>query len=176
MSSLSSAPWLVTGAAGFLGSHLVEQLLDQGIPVVAVDSLIWGDINHLRPLQNRPGFSLAIADIRDASAMKSLLAATKPAAVVHLAALHYIPAASADPPLAIAINVLGTQNMLTASTAAGVSKFWFASTGDVYAPASEAHREDHAITPFNVYGLSKLQGEQLIELTADFSGHRLRGR
>ena len=161
-----SAPWLVTGAAGFLGSHLVETLLNQGIPVVALDSLLWGDINHLKPLQHLPGFQLAIADIRDSAAMKTIVASTRPEAIIHLAALHYIPAASADPPLAIGINVLGTQNLLTAAMSAGVAKFWFASTGDVYAPADDAHREDHPITPFNVYGLSKLQGEQLIALTA----------
>lgn len=161
-----SRPWLVTGAAGFLGSHVVEQLVGRGIPVVALDNLLWGDLSHLRPHLDRPGFSLVTADIREPALMERLLATLKPRVVVHLAALHYIPAAVADPALAVGINVLGTQAMLSAAAKAGVERFWFASTGDVYPPSDAPHQEDQPPAPFNIYGLTKSQGEQLVSLAA----------
>lgn len=159
-------PWLVTGAAGFLGSHVVEKLLDEGESVVALDNLLWGDLNHLRPCFGRPGFNLALADIRDSKAVAGVVDQFRPGAIVHLAALHYIPAAVADPALAVGINVLGTQVMLAAAAKAEVARFWFASTGDVYPPSDSPHVETDAPSPFNIYGLSKHQGEQLIALAS----------
>jgi UDP-glucose 4-epimerase len=111
-------------------------------------------------------FALARQDIRDAASLRSLFERHRPAAVVHLAALHFIPACAADPPLTISLNVHGTQCVLSAARAAGVGKFWFASTGDVYVPQDAPHREDSPTGPFNVYGLSKLMGEQLVALEA----------
>jgi UDP-glucose 4-epimerase len=161
-----SRPWLVTGAAGFLGSHVVDYLSSRGTPVVALDGLQWGRLDFLRPALKRPGCTLAVADIRDPAAVRTVFEAFRPANVVHLAALHYIPAAMKDPALAIGSNVLGTQVLLSAAMAAGAERFWFASTGDVYPPSREPHREDDPTGPFNIYGLSKLQGEQLLALTA----------
>jgi UDP-glucose 4-epimerase len=161
-----SKTWLVTGAAGFLGSHVVEHLAGRGLPVVALDGLNWGRLDFLRPSLDRPGCALAVADVRDPSAVARVFEAFRPAYVVHLAALHYIPAAVADPPLAVGTNVMGTQVVLTAALAAGAERFVFASTGDVYPPARSPHREDDPTGPFNIYGLSKLQGEQLVALAA----------
>lgn len=162
----ASRPWLVTGAAGFLGSYVVEELLRRGRPVVALDGLQWGRLEYLAPSLAAPGCTLVAADLRDASATARLLAQFRPSCVVHLAALHYIPAAVADPALAVGINVLGTQSLLSACAASGVERFWFASTGDVYAPSESPHREDEAPMPFNIYGLTKWQGEQLVSLAS----------
>jgi UDP-glucose 4-epimerase len=107
-----------------------------------------------------------MVDIREPAGVKRVFEQFRPANVVHLAALHYIPAAMADPALAVGTNVLGTQVMLSAATACGADRFWFASTGDVYPPSDAPHREDDAPAPFNIYGLTKLQSEQLIALTA----------
>src|SRR5258708_9332548 len=85
----------------------------------------------------------------------------RPSVVIHLAALHFIPAAIADPPLAVSINVHGTQSVLTACRHAKVESFWFASTGDVYCPSESPHREDSPVAPFIIYGLTKLISEQL---------------
>jgi UDP-glucose 4-epimerase len=164
--STSSRPWLVSGAAGFLGSYVVEHLLDRGLPVVALDGLQWGRLDYLTASLDRPGCTLALADIREPLAVRRVFEQFRPSNVVHLAALHYIPAAMADPSLAVGTNVLGTQVMLSAATAAKADRFWFASTGDVYPPSDAPHRESDAPSPFNIYGLSKLQGEQLIALTA----------
>jgi UDP-glucose 4-epimerase len=160
-------PWVVTGAAGFLGSHVVERLLlDRGKSVLAVDDLSTGKGSFLTPFRAQPGFRLLRQDIRDEEALKAAFLSYQPVAVVHLAALHFIPAAMANPAAAISLNVHGTQTVLSACRAAGVERFWFASTGDVYPPAEVPHREDDAPAPFNVYGLSKLMGEQLIALEA----------
>ena len=132
----------MTGAAGFLGSHVVEDLLGRGTPVVALDNLQWGRLDFLAPSLKNPDCTFVVADLRDPAATRTLLERFRPAAVVHLAALHYIPACIADPALAVAINVLGTQSILSACRAAGVERFWFASTGDVYAPSESPHREE----------------------------------
>jgi UDP-glucose 4-epimerase len=159
-------PWLVTGAAGFLGSHVVEELLGRDRPVVALDNLQWGRLDFLGPSLADPRCTLVVADIRDTAAIRALVERFRPEAAIHLAALHYIPACVADPALAVGINVLGTQSLLSACRAAGVERFWFASTGDIYAPSESPHREDEPPGPFNIYGLSKLQGEALVALEA----------
>lgn len=159
-------PWLVTGAAGFLGSHVVEELLGRGRRVVALDSLQWGRLDFLKASLEQPACQFVAADLRDAKTTAELLKTFRPAAVIHLAALHYIPAAVADPALAVGINVLGTQSLLAACEGAGVDRFWFASTGDVYAPSEAPHREEETPEPFNIYGLTKWQGEQLVALAS----------
>lgn len=159
-------PWLVTGAAGFLGSHVVEELLGRGRRVIALDNLQWGRLDFLTASLKNPACRFVAADIREAQVMGRLLKTLRPIAVVHLAALHYIPAAMADPALAVGINVLGTQSLLSACEVAGVERFWFASTGDVYAPSEAPHRETDPPAPFNIYGLTKWQGEQLVALAA----------
>jgi len=163
---VSIRPWVVTGAAGFLGSHVVELLRERGVPVVAFDDFSWGRPEFLAPHEGDPAFTLARLDVRNTEALTALLRRHSPAAVVHLAALHFIPAAVADPPKAVSLNVLGTQSVLSACRAAGVGALWFASTGDVYAPSGKPHAEDDPIGPFNIYGLTKLIGEQLIALEA----------
>jgi UDP-glucose 4-epimerase len=157
--------WAVTGAVGFLGSHVVDQLLARGTSVLAIDSLSMGRGAHLDRHRSDPRFTLAEQDIRDATALKALFESHRPQAVIHLAALHFIPACTADPALTISLNVHGTQCVLAAARASGVERVWFASTGDVYVPDEKPHREaDSPTGPFNIYGLSKLMGEQLIAL------------
>jgi UDP-glucose 4-epimerase len=106
-----------------------------------------------------------IGDIRDTDALISAMRRVKPAVVVHLAAIHFIPLCDAQPRLAIDINVGGTQSVLDAcgrvDTIEGVV---FASTGAVYGPSNEALREDSALAPTDVYGHTKLWGEQLLAL------------
>ena len=167
MTAATVRPWAVTGAAGYLGSHVVEHLLARGTPVLAVDDLSTGRAAYLDAHWSNPLFTLAEQDIRDAAALRTLFELHRPAAVVHLAALHFIPTCAADPPLTVSLNVHGTQCVLSASRAAGVERFWFASTGDVYVPDEKPHHETNSATgPFNIYGLSKLIGEQLVALEA----------
>jgi UDP-glucose 4-epimerase len=160
--------FLVTGAAGFLGSHVVEQLLNKDAHVIGVDNFYSGHRDFLHPFESNPKFKLAELDIRDFDALSELMCSVRPDVVIHLAALHFIPAAIADPTFTVSLNVHGTQSVLTASRLANVETFWFASTGDVYAPSDLPHTENSAIAPFNIYGLTKLMGEQLISLESRY--------
>ena len=158
-------PWAVTGAAGFLGSHVVDHLLARGTPVLAVDDVSTGNEAFVARHAGNPAFALARQDVRDAAGLRALFEAHRPEAVVHLAALHFIPACNADPPRTVGLNVHGTQCVLSAARAAGAARVWFASTGDVYAPSENPHHEtDSALGPFGIYGLTKLIGEQLVAL------------
>jgi UDP-glucose 4-epimerase len=159
-------PWLVTGAAGFLGSHVVEHLVAQGKNVLALDDLSGGCLDYLEPFGKSAQFRLLRLDMRRTDELSLALRRYRPCVAIHLAALHFIPAAVANPAQAVSLNVHGTQSVLSACLAAEVQRFWFASTGDVYAPAETPHREDDRIAPFNIYGLTKLMGEQLVALQA----------
>lgn len=156
--------WLVTGAAGFLGSHVIETLVREGKNVIAIDNLSWGHKNFLSQYENKIKFYQI--DITNKVELDKILKDTKPTNIIHLAALHFIPAAIQNPSVAININVLGTQILLQSLREnTNYKTFWFASTGDVYAPDEKAHHETKSlISPFNIYGLSKLMGEQLIHL------------
>jgi UDP-glucose 4-epimerase len=160
----TSQPWAVTGAAGYLGSYVVGHLLGRGTQVLAVDDFSSGRREYLAPHRGDPNFALAEQDVRDTGRLAELFRDRRPAAVVHLAAIHFIPACNADPPRAVSLNVHGTQSVLTAARAAGVERVWFASTGDVYAPSEKPHKEDDPVAPFNIYGLTKWMGEQLVAL------------
>ncbi len=158
-------PWAITGAAGYLGSYVVEQLLARGTPVLAIDDLSTGRESHLAPHLENPRLTFVQQDICDPVALSDLFITHRPEAVIHLAALHFIPACVANSARTIHLNVYGTQCVLSAARAGDANRFWFASTGDVYAASETAHHETESeIAPFNIYGLSKWIGEQLIAL------------
>lgn len=156
--------WAVTGAAGFLGSHVVDELRRRGQRVLALDDLSVGHLEFLAAHRADPEFTFAPLDIRSVHALTELFCAARPWAVIHLAALHYIPRAVAEPAATVSLNVFGTQCVLSACNDAGVERLWLASTGDVYAPSPHAHSEDDQLAPFNIYGLSKQMAEQLVAL------------
>jgi len=162
---VSAGLWAVTGAAGFLGANVVEQLLARGNRVLAVDDFTTGRAAHLCAHTLNPNFAQATLDIRDAAALAALFVERGPDVVLHLAALHFIPACVADPTRTLSVNVVGTQSVLSAARSAGVSRFGFASTADVYAPDDgPLHEVTSPTGPLNIYGLTKLVGEQLVAL------------
>ena len=169
---MNSKPWLVTGAAGFLGSHVVEHLLQQQVPVIGLDNLFSGKWQFLAPFATHPRFKFICQDIRDQAAMTEIFLRERPATVIHLAALHFIPAANRDPSLTVSLNIHGTQCVLTACREANVLRFWFASTADVYPASEKPHHESHPAGPFSIYGLTKWTGEKLIQLEATLHPER----
>ena len=153
---------MVTGGAGFVGRELVP-MLSANADVLVVDLLRYGTPDWLS--QDDAGFGFQRVDIRDAGATRAVVKDFAPDVVVHLAAIHYIPECDKDPSNAVATNVTGTVNLL-ASCAPGV-RFVFASSGAVYRPDEADHREfESALGPADIYGITKLQGEQYVQIFA----------
>ena len=143
---------LVTGGAGFIGSHVVDALIEQGHEVAVVDDLSTGKREHLNP---RARFYHL--DIRDAKGLEEVFAAERPEIVNHQAARANVRESLEKPVLYAEVNVIGSLNLLELSRKYGVEKFIYASTGGAvygepeYLPADEAH----PINPLDPYGASK---------------------
>jgi UDP-glucose 4-epimerase len=152
---------LVTGGAGFIGSHVVDALLDDGHEVAVVDDLSSGRRENLRP-----GVVLHEADVVDAAAMQALIESEQPDAVVHLAAQIGVRRSVEDPAHDVMVNVAGTATVLEAARAAGARRFVFASTGGgLYGEATTLPTpEDAPIAPMAPYGTSKAAAESYLEL------------
>jgi UDP-glucose 4-epimerase len=155
---------LVTGGCGFIGAHLCVELVQSGEDVVVVDDLSVGSNVNLEAL-GVEGVDVQAIDIRDVASLTGLLRASRPAKVIHLAAVHFIPRCESDPLNAIRTNVEGTQALLQACTAAdSVQSVVLASSGAVYRPGTGAHRETDALGPTDIYGHTKQWAEQLAQL------------
>jgi UDP-glucose 4-epimerase len=128
--------------------------------VLAIDTFARGKAEYL-PKHER--LTIAEVDIR-ADELHEVLAKFAPDTIYHLAANHFIPDCIKDPVGTVGINVLGTQNLLTAVEALPPSTFVFASTGDVYVAATEKHTVESPLGSTNIYGVSKVCGESLVHL------------
>jgi UDP-glucose 4-epimerase len=156
---------IVTGGAGFIGSNLVDALLDRGDEVAIVDDFSSGREANLEGALAR-GATLHRADIRDAARMAEIFAAERPASVFHLAAQIDVRVSVADPALDARTNVEGTINLLAAARDAGARRFVFASTGGaIYGETDVVPTpETVAPAPMAPYGASKLCAEQYLGL------------
>jgi UDP-glucose 4-epimerase len=151
---------LVTGGAGFIGSNLVDALLERGDSVTVVDDISTGRRENLEGAL-AGGAELIEADIRDAPGMREVVADAKPEAIFHLAAQIDVRKSVADPALDSRINVEGTINMLAAAHEAGVRRFVNTSTGGaIYGEGQILPApEDHPVAPLAPYGNSKFCAE-----------------
>jgi len=149
---------LVTGGAGFIGSHLVEGLIEQGFEVEVLDNLATGQLDNLKHLWKNKKLHFTFGDIRNREIVKTCLRDVED--VVHLAAVTSVKG-SIDEPLATHdINASGTLNLLRASVDARVRRFVFASSCCVYGdPHQLPISEDHPMNPLSPYAASKLAGE-----------------
>jgi UDP-glucose 4-epimerase len=162
---------LVTGGLGYVGRELVRQLLDSGARQLHVlDNLASGE-HRLQAMQT-DRFTLHRVDVRDRAGVAAVMRDVVPDVIFHLAAVHYIPACEAAPGDAVGINVAGTVNLLDA--APRQATFVFASTAAVYVPRDSAHLESEATGPVDIYGFTKLQGEQFVRYYA--AQGKVRGR
>ena len=150
---------LVTGSAGYIGSVVTEQLIEQGHQVIALDNLVNG---HRAAVH--PDAEFAQLDLLDAVALKSLLRAKPVDAVVHLAAEALIDVSMRDPGLFYRVNFTGGLNLLDAMVDAGVQRIVFSSTAATYGePETIPITETSKQKPVNPYGASKLAFEQAMD-------------
>ena len=156
---------LVTGGAGFIGSNVVDALVERGDEITVIDNLSTGKRDNLEPALSN-GVRLVEADFRDGEAMRDIVEETKPETIFHLGAQIDVRKSVADPAFDATVNVVGTINMLAAAQAAGVKRFVNSSTGGaIYGegrviPAPETHPAE----PEAGYGQSKLSAEGYCEL------------
>ncbi len=152
---------LVTGAAGFIGSHLVDRLLAEGHSVVGIDNLACGSDINLADAKANPNFRLHIADVADAAAIASCFEGVD--WVFHLAALADIVPSIQQPVPYHRANVDGTVSVLEASRAAGVKRFVYAASSSCYGiPDTYPTPEDAEKRPMYPYALTKYLGEEYV--------------
>ncbi|MFQ5908344.1 MAG: NAD-dependent epimerase/dehydratase family protein [Thermoplasmata archaeon] len=151
---------LVTGGAGYVGSHLTEALLDQGNAVRVVDNLSTGSRANLAASEGREGFEFMEGDFLENSLEDYLEGCDE---VFHLAASQNVRTALRDTRADVNQNIRATYNLLEAMRRVGTSRLGFASTSTVYGEAAVPTPEDYApMAPLSLYGASKLAGEALI--------------
>lgn len=150
---------LVTGGAGYIGSHVCHALAHNGFLPVAFDDLSAGDKDRVR------WGPLVVGDIRDTAALRACMQQYKPVAVVHLAGMISVGESVTNPMLAYSINTYGTMNLLGAMRDEGVKHVVFSSTAAVYGiPKNGQFKVDETVelNPINPYGQSKLAAEAII--------------
>ena len=162
----SKGPLLVTGGAGYVGSHAVLAFLEAGYPVVVLDDLSTG-----RRAAVPPGAAFVEGDAGDPATAAGVLREYGVEAVAHLAGSASVPGSIARPLDCWRNNAVASANLIRASVEAGVRRFLYASSAAVYgAPAAVPVGEDSALAPVHPYGRSKLASEWLLAAVAPRHG------
>jgi nucleoside-diphosphate-sugar epimerase len=161
--------FLVTGGAGFIGSHLVEELVNRGESVRVLDNFLTGKRENIQPFLD--DIDLIEGDMRDLSLCRVAVKGVD--FVLHQAALPSVPRSVEDPILTNAINVTGTLNLLTAARDEGVKSFVFASSSSVYGDDPRMPKvEGEEGTLLSPYAVSKLAGEKYLQVFFELYGLR----
>jgi UDP-glucose 4-epimerase len=170
ISSPALCPCFVTGAAGFIGSHLVEYLLAQGKAVTGYDNLSSGKRKWVRHLLKNPRFKFFEADLLDMKALKKAVRGHD--LVFHLAANTDIPRGNTDPRIDFDNCIVGTFHMLEAMRANGVRQLIFASSSTVFGEPSIRPTPESVgpVLPISIYGAGKMAGEGLISAYSHLFG------
>ena len=150
---------LVTGGAGFIGSHLVDKLVNDGYEVTVLDNLSTGNLENIKAHLNRASFRFVKGDIRD---IQTIRAASKNAkSIFHLAAITSVPFSIENPEITMEVNLNGTKNLLENAALNRVEQFIYVSSCAVYGnPVYLPVDEKHPTNPKSPYGASKLRAEQ----------------
>ena len=151
---------IVTGGAGFIGSHIADRFYEDGFKVRIIDDLSTGNKNNCRRYELR---KCSITDI------ESLKKAFKGADyVIHNAAKIYVAESMKNPGLYNKVNVTGTLNVLLAAREAKIKKVVFASSAAVYGASKPPLKESSSLDPLSVYAENKIKGEEYCKLFNDF--------
>lgn len=159
---------IVTGAAGFIGSHATEALIERGYRVIGVDNFCdfydraWKEMN-LRSIRAASRFEVEEIDITDGTSIDRLVARAKPVAILHLAAMAGVRPSIEQPAYYARVNVEGTTHLLQAAVRHKVRKFLFASSSSVYGNLAKVpfSEEDPVGEPISPYAATKRSGELL---------------
>lgn len=158
---------LITGGAGFIGSHLVEEFLQKNYQVRVIDNFSTGSVNNLTQFKN--DIELIEGDIRSYHTVIKAVKDVK--IVVHQAALPSVPRSINDPITTNEVNITGTLNLLWASVENRVEKFLFASSSSVYGNSIELPKHERMIpNPMSPYAVSKLACENYCKVYSSIYG------
>ena len=160
---------LVTGGAGFIGSHLVDRLLDEGFRVRVIDDLSTGEKKNLAQHHNKKSFQFIEGDIRNFDLVKNAVKGVD--AVFHEAALVSVTRSVENPLLSNEVNVTGTVNLLKACKDAHIKRFVFASSCAVYGDSQTLpNHENLTPVPLSPYAVSKVAAENYLKVFHDVYG------
>lgn len=155
---LSEKKILVTGGAGFIGSNLIEVLLEKGNQVVCLDNFATGKRENLTAFRNNSNFTLIEGDIRNLEDCKKAVADVD--YVLHQAALGSVPRSISDPIVTNGVNIGGFLNMLVASRDAGVKRFVYAASSSTYGDSESLPKVEEVIgKPLSPYAITKYVNE-----------------
>tara|TARA_R110000850_G_scaffold272385_4_gene407539 strand:+ start:1201 stop:2148 length:948 start_codon:yes stop_codon:yes gene_type:complete len=155
---------LVTGGAGFIGSHAVDHLLDLGCRVHVVDDLSSGHLDNLERASARSGYSFTEMDITEEGALLGVCEEISPDAIIHLAGLVSVVRGQEEPDLNYLLNLHSTQIVAEAARRSGVGRIVFASSAAVYGDCPDLPLSESATpNPLSQYGLAKFLSEQLLQ-------------
>mgnify|MGYP000870932694 FL=1 len=158
-----TSSYLVTGAAGFIGSHSVEWLLGQGQRVVGVDNLRTGHLENLAAARASPNFVWVLADAGDEVTMRALFERYRFAGVLHLAALVSVPESFRDPALNARLNLITTDTLAQLCLEFSCKRVVFASSAAVYGTAAALPNQESATPqPQSPYAAAKLASEVML--------------
>src|SRR5260370_12781674 len=164
---------LVTGGAGFIGSHMCDRLLERGDKVWCVDTLWLGRRRNIAHLEALPNFRFIELDVLDQSGLTALFSDARFDAVFHMAANSDIAAGAANFRLDLELNQLTTVTVLETMQAHDVKRLFFASTSAIFGETDALLHEDFApLRPISFYGASKLAAEAYISVFAHTFGGR----
>ncbi len=157
---------LVTGGAGFIGSHVVLDAIEKGYEVVNLDLLTYAaNLDYLKPVEDHPNYKFVKGDIRDKKFLENLFETEKFEAVIHLAAESHVDFSITNPSIFIETNVLGTEYLLEQAHKFEVKKFIHVSTDEVYGELKldePGFDENHHLRPNSPYSASKTASDLLV--------------
>ncbi|KPJ56665.1 Vi polysaccharide biosynthesis protein VipB/TviC [Parcubacteria bacterium DG_74_2] len=166
MKNFNKGKFLITGGAGFIGSNIVEKLLELGEKVIVFDNLSTGREENLRDFLKNPNFKFIQGDLRKEKEVEE--AVREVDYILHQAALPSVGRSILDPKSTFESNVSGTLNLLFAAKKYKVKKIVYASSSSIYGPTKILPKKENMLpSPISPYALSKLTGEKLCQIFSE---------